>query len=131
MARSVLLVEDDPHNRVIAATVLRASGYEVVEVADGEEALSSARSRSPDLVLLDLSLPKVDGYEVARRLRADPSTRAVPILAFTAHALRGDEAKARAAGCDGYIAKPVDPEAIVAAVDSALGGRDSCRCARA
>jgi two-component system cell cycle response regulator DivK len=127
----VLLVEDDPHNRVIAATVLRASGYEVVLARDGEEALSFARSRPPDLVLLDLSLPKVDGYEVARRLRADPATRAVPILALTAHALKGDEAKARAAGCDGYLAKPVDPDAIVAAVDSALGGGRPCRCERA
>jgi len=131
MKGRVLLVEDDRHNRAIAAAVLRAEGFEVFEASDGEQALERVGGVRPDVVLLDLSLPKLDGTTVARRLKADPELRAIPLVALTAHALAGDEEKAREAGCDAYLAKPVDPEAIVRTVSDWVGRRPPCRSARA
>jgi two-component system cell cycle response regulator DivK len=122
----VLVVEDEPHNRRIAAEILREEGFSVVEAADGEEALARLAGDRPDAVLLDLSLPRLDGYALARRIKADPRLRGIPVLALTAHALVGDEEKARAAGCDDYLAKPVDLDALVRAVRRAAGGKP-CR----
>src|SRR4030095_5452780 len=119
----VLVVEDDAHSRRIARAVLHAAGLEVIEAVDGLEALVAVRDLSPDVILLDLSLPRLDGYEVARRIKADVETRHVPVIALTAHALAGDEARAREAGCDVYLAKPVDPLEIVQAVLFAAEGR--------
>lgn len=122
MALRVLVVEDDPHNRRIATTILRASGMEIEEASDGEAALAAIEARRPDVVLLDLSLPRLDGYGVARRLKADPRWRDLPLIAFTAHALTIDEARAREAGCDHFLAKPIDPDEIVRNVQRAAGG---------
>lgn len=112
MATRVLVVEDDDDNRSIVVKVLALEGYEVAEAGDGEDALEKARTWRPDLVLLDLALPHVDGWETARRMKADAELRAIPIVALTAFAMRGDEEEARDAGCDDYLPKPAPPAAI-------------------
>ncbi len=117
---TVLLVEDNPHNRKIFSGMLTHSGFQVVEAEDGHQALAAVAKALPDLILMDLSIPGVDGWEVTRRLKADPRTRAVPIIALTAHAMRGDEERARAAGCDGYLSKPISPKKVVEEVRTFL-----------
>ena len=120
MAALVLLVEDVEDNRALARFVLAAMGHEVVEAPCGVDALARAAERPPALVLTDLSLPQMDGYEAAERLRALPGLAAVPILAVTAHAMAGDREKVLAAGFDGYLTKPLDLKAFRAAVSAAL-----------
>lgn len=116
MPETILLVEDNVDNRAVYRMGLEHWGYEVVEAVDGEEGVRLARERLPDLILMDVSLPKLDGYSAATMLKADPDTRAIPIVALTAHALAGEEEKALAAGCDGYLAKPVEPKRVVETV---------------
>jgi two-component system cell cycle response regulator DivK len=122
MAKRILVVEDDADNRRIVAKVLSVDGYEVVEAVDGLEALDRARSERPHLILMDLALPNMDGWEATRRLKSDPETRHIPVVALTAVAMRGDEEQARAAGCDDYIAKPARPAAIRELVRKYTGG---------
>lgn len=110
---TVLLVDDDMHNQKIFDTVLRHNGFGVRMAATGEEALREARSHLPQLILMDLSIPVVDGWECTRQLKAAPETRHIIILALTAHAMRGDQERAMAAGCDGYLAKPISPKRLV------------------
>ena len=112
-AHTVLLVDDDIHNQKIFETVLRHSGFRVRMAASGDEALREARAELPDLILMDLSIPVIDGWECSRQLKADPATRHIIILALTAHAMRGDQERAMAAGCDGYLAKPISPKRLV------------------
>jgi two-component system cell cycle response regulator DivK len=113
-ARStVLLVEDNLHNRDIFQRVLANAGFRVLEAEDGGKALAAVGAERPDLILMDLSIPVIDGWECTRRLKADPATRDIPIIALTAHAMRGDEERAREAGCDGYLAKPISPRRVV------------------
>lgn len=112
----ILLVEDNPQNRRLAQFLLKAHGYCVFEAATGEEALELARAHLPSLILMDLQLPGVDGYAVTRRLKEDATTTAIPVVALTAYAMRGDREKALAAGCDGYIPKPIDTKEFPAAV---------------
>jgi len=116
----VLLVEDNVHNRRIFQGVLSHAGFEVVEAEDGARALELVRQSRPDLILMDLSIPVVDGWECTRRLKADEATRAIPIIALTAHAMSGDEDRARAAGCDGYLTKPISPKRVVEEVRRVL-----------
>lgn len=104
----ILLVEDNEHNRDMLSRRLIKRGFDVVLACDGEEGLAVAAGERPALILLDLSLPKVDGWEVARRLKADAELRGIPIIALTAHAMDGDREKALAAGCDEYDTKPVE-----------------------
>ena len=111
-APRILVVEDDPDNRRIVVKVLAVDGYTTLEAADGESAVALARREHPDAILMDLAMPGVDGWEAARRLKADPATADIPIVALTAFALRGDEDRAREAGCDAYLAKPCRPQAI-------------------
>ena len=118
--KTVLLVEDNPHNRKIFSGMLSHAGFNVVEAIDGNEALTRVRSDKPDLVLMDLSIPGVDGWECTRRIKGDPETRALPVIALTAHAMRGDEERAREAGCDGYLSKPVSPKKVVEVVKKYL-----------
>src|SRR6185295_19403858 len=99
--------EDNLHNRRIFEKVLTDAGFRVMEAEDGGRALELAFASRPDLILMDLSLPVVDGWECTRRLKADERTRGVPIVALTAHAMRGDEDRARSAGCDSYLSKPI------------------------
>ena len=104
----ILVVEDNQDNREMVVKVLKFNGYQVVEAVDGEEAIEKAKAEDPDLILLDIFLPKMDGYEATRRLKGDTSLRNIPIIALTAHAMKGSMEEALAAGCDGYISKPID-----------------------
>jgi two-component system, cell cycle response regulator DivK len=114
--KTVLLVEDNPHNRKIFFGMLTHAGFRVVEATDGNQAMTKVISEKPDLVLMDLSIPGIDGWECTRRIKSDPGTRDLPVIALTAHAMRGDEERARAAGCDGYLSKPVSPKKVVEVV---------------
>jgi two-component system cell cycle response regulator DivK len=122
MSNRVLVVEDTEDNRRILRDLLASAGYDVVEAMDGAEGLSAVARYMPDLVLLDIQLPVIDGYEVARRLKADPKTRDVPIIAVTSYALTGDEEKSRAAGCNAYVAKPFSPKHLLATIRRFLPG---------
>jgi CheY-like chemotaxis protein len=122
MAR-ILLVEDNDMNRDMLSRRLQRKGHEVLMAADGMQAILMAESEAPDLILLDMSLPVIDGWEAARRLKASPTTARVPIVALTAHAMAGDREKALAAGCDDYDTKPVDFSQLTAKIDSLLAKR--------
>jgi CheY-like chemotaxis protein len=119
---TLLLVEDNEDNRIIYSTVLRHTGYEVVEALDGVQAVSLARSLHPDLILMDISIPEIDGWEATKILREDPATRDIPIIALTAHALADDRERASAVGFSSYLAKPIEPRAVVAEVRRWIGG---------
>jgi CheY-like chemotaxis protein len=121
MAHSILLVEDNEDNRIIYATALRYAGYQVFEAITGTDGVQQARTQRPDLVLMDISVPELDGWEATAILKADPITRHIPVIAVTAHALPGDEERSREAGCDGYLAKPIPPAALIAEVDRRFG----------
>ena len=116
MTQRILVVEDHEDNRQILRDLLGAAGYEMIEAHDGEAALRTASASKPDLILMDIQLPLVDGYEATRRIKADPALKAIPIIAVTSYALSGDEEKARAAGCDAYVAKPYSPRALLAKI---------------
>jgi CheY-like chemotaxis protein len=117
----VLLVEDNEDNRTIYSTVLRYLGYEVIEAEDGVRAVALARSELPDLILMDISIPGMDGWEATRVLRADPTTRDIPIVALTAHALADDRERATKSGFTSYLTKPIEPNAVVAEVRRLIG----------
>jgi two-component system, cell cycle response regulator DivK len=117
----VLVAEDNEDNRIIATTILRHAGYRVIEASCGTDVLQLARSELPDLILMDVGMPDIDGWTATRTLREDPSTAGVKILAFTAHALPADRLHAIEVGCDGYLAKPVPPDVLLKAVDGVLG----------
>ena len=123
----MLLVEDNEDNRTIYSTVLRHLGYQVIEAVDGLQAVALARSEHPDLNLMDISLPGMDGWEATRVLREDPSTRAIPIVALTAHALADDRKRAMEVGFDSYLAKPVEPNAVIAEVRRLIGSAGGTR----
>jgi len=116
----ILLVEDNPQNRRLAQFLLQSHGYIVYEATTGEAALELARTHLPDLILMDLQLPGVDGYAVTQRLKEDAATAAIPVVALTAYAMQGDRDKALAVGCDGYITKPIDTREFPAAVQRYL-----------
>jgi two-component system cell cycle response regulator DivK len=116
MSGRILVVEDAEDNRRILRDLLTSAGFELFEAADGEEGVRLAAECRPDLILMDIQLPIVDGYEAARRIKADAGLRHIPIIAVTSFALSGDEGKARAAGCDGYVAKPFSPRKVLALV---------------
>jgi len=119
--KTILLVEDNEDNLVVYRTILEHVGYRVIEARDGEEGLSRATQDHPDLILMDISIPKIDGWEATRRLKADSGTREIPVIALTAHALEEDREKAMRAGCDGYLAKPVEPRRVVEEVQRFVG----------
>jgi two-component system cell cycle response regulator DivK len=118
--RTILVADDEPDNRAIMAAALAAAGYAVRQAADGEEAVASALRERPDLILLDMSMPGMSGWEAVRRIKAMPQTRDIPVFAFTAYALAGDELKAKEAGCDGYVSKPCVPKDVVAKIRHAM-----------
>jgi two-component system cell cycle response regulator DivK len=117
MQRTILLIEDNEQNRYLATFLLEQHGYEVVSAADGPRGIELAPALKPDLILLDIQLPVMDGYAVARALRGIESLRYTPIIAVTSYAMVGDREKALAAGCTGYIEKPIDPETFVAEIE--------------
>ena len=119
--QKLLLVEDNEDNRIIYSTVLRHIGYVVVEAHDGNEAVAAARREKPDLILMDISIPGMDGWEATRVLRADEATRHIPIIALTAHALPDDRERAQAVGFNAYLAKPIEPRAVAAEVERWIG----------
>ena len=116
----ILLVEDNEMNRDMLSRRLARRGYEVVTAVDGTEGMAMAQSVEPDLILMDMSLPVVDGWEAARRLKASRETQAIPIIALTAHAMVGDREKAIEAGCDDYDIKPVEFQRLVDKIDALL-----------
>ena len=120
MSKRILIIEDQEDNRAILRDLLSQAGYELIEAADGEEGVKLAQSERPDLILMDIQLPVIDGYEATRRIKAKPDLKSIPIIAVTSYALSGDEAKARAAGCDGYVTKPFSPRDLLAKVRAYL-----------
>lgn len=108
MGKRILYIEDNPDNRLLVRRVLQVEGYTIFEAVDGHEGLSKAAELQPDLILMDINLPEIDGYEVTARLKQLPGMSRVPIIAVTANVMKGDREKTLAAGCDGYIQKPID-----------------------
>jgi len=113
---SVLIVEDNPINLTLSTFLVRSAGYHVITAADAEEGIRMARELIPDLILMDIQLPGMDGLEAIGLLKGDPATSAIPIIALTALAMKGDEARIRASGCDGYIAKPMRYQQFLSAI---------------
>jgi CheY-like chemotaxis protein len=116
----VLLVEDNEMNRDMLSRRLTRKGYDVVIATDGADGIALAGAETPDLVLMDMSLPVVDGWEATRRLKADPQTQRIPVIALTAHAMAADEEKARAAGCDDYDTKPIEMPRLIEKMERLL-----------
>ncbi len=121
MSRRILVVEDHEDNRRIFRDLLTGAGYDTVEAATGEEGVTLAERDVPDLILMDIQLPGVDGYEATRRIKANPALRQIPIIAVTSYALSGDDIKTLEAGCDAYVAKPFSPRALLAVIREHLG----------
>ena len=122
--RRILVVEDQEDNRTILRDLLTHAGFVVLEAVTGEEGVRAAEAHRPDLILMDIQLPGMDGLELTRRLKADPRTAGILVVALTAYAMKGDEEKARAAGCDGYISKPIDTRALPVRVAAYLEGQE-------
>ena len=116
MAKRILIVEDQEDNRMIMRDVLSSAGYELIEAVNGEDGVKLAHSERPDLILMDIQLPIIDGYEATRRIKGSAELKSIPIIAVTSYALSGDQTKARAAGCDGYVSKPFSPRELLARV---------------
>ena len=116
----ILLVEDNELNRDMLSRRLKRRGYDVVIAVDGQEGVDKARSEGPALILMDMSLPKIDGWEATRQLKGDDATKAIPIIALTAHAMRGDREKALESGCDDYDTKPVDLPRLIEKIEKLL-----------
>jgi two-component system, cell cycle response regulator DivK len=114
--RRILVVEDQEDNRRILRDLLTSRGYDIIEAEDGEKGLAMAQDRRPDLILMDVQIPLLDGYEVTRRLKADPALRNIPIIVITSYALSGDESRARAAGCNAYVSKPYSARRLLAKI---------------
>jgi CheY-like chemotaxis protein len=118
--KKILVVEDVEYNRDLLVQLLE-DDYEILTAADGAAGIEAAARERPDLILMDLSLPGVDGWEATRRLKARPETAAIPVVALTAHAMQGDEERARACGCDDYLTKPIDEDLLFATLERLLG----------
>ena len=116
MTTRVLAIEDHEDNRRILRDLLGSVGYELIEAATGEEGIALAETQVPDLILMDIQLPGLDGYETTRRIKANPALQRVPIIAVTSYALSGDDVKAFAAGCDAYVTKPFSPRELLAKI---------------
>jgi two-component system cell cycle response regulator DivK len=121
MSKRILVVEDHEDNRRILRDLLASAGFESLEAVTGEEGVSLAETERPDLILMDIQLPGLDGYEATRRIKANPALRQIPVIAVTSYALSGDEVKAKDAGCDAYVAKPFSPRALLAKIREYLG----------
>ena len=120
MTKRILVVEDQEDNRQILRDLLGSVGYDLIEAGDGEAGVAAATAQHPDLILMDIQLPLMDGYEATRRIKANPELKGIPIIVVTSYALSGDEAKARAAGCDAYVTKPYSPRQLLAKIKELL-----------
>jgi two-component system cell cycle response regulator DivK len=116
MSKRILVVEDQPDNRQIIRDMLAPTDYEIIEAEDGEQALAAIANQRPDLILMDIQLPVMDGYTATSRIKSDPTMQSIPIIAVTSYALSGEEKKARAAGCDDYVPKPFSPRQLLAKI---------------
>jgi len=116
MSKRILMVEDSDDNRQIIRDLMTNAGYQLLEAVDGAEGVAMAASHKPDLILMDIQLPVMDGYDASRRIKSNPALRHIPIIAVTSYALSGDEAKTVAAGCDGYVSKPFSPRHLLAKI---------------
>ena len=123
MSKRILVVEDHEDNRRMLRDLLTSKGYEILEAKTGMEGMRSAIANVPDLILMDIQLPDLDGYDATRKIKADTTLRGIPIIAVTSYALSGDEAKAKEAGCDDYIAKPYSIRVLLAKVEENLAKR--------
>jgi two-component system cell cycle response regulator DivK len=123
LPKKILVVDDNNDSRELVVKVLKNQGYEMIEAIDGEEALEKAVSEKPDLILMDISIPKLNGYEVTKRLKSLEEVKEIPVVALTAHAMKGDRAKAIEAGCEGYISKPINVRELPAQVKSYMRGK--------
>ena len=120
--KKILLVEDNPVNRRLAEFLLRSQGYQVRAATNAQEAFDTIKAERPDLILMDVQLPGMDGLEATRKLKEEPTTRDIPVVAVTSYAMKGDREKALAAGCAGYITKPIDKDTFVREVATVLSG---------
>ena len=116
MSKCILVVEDQEDNRQILRDLLASADYEMTEAENGQEALDAVAKQRPDLILMDIQLPVMDGYEATRRLKGNPAYKDIPIIVVTSYALSGDEGKARDAGCDAYVTKPYSPRQLLAKI---------------
>jgi two-component system cell cycle response regulator DivK len=121
----ILVIEDNGQNIYLITFILEKNGYEVIQARDGLEGIEKAVQERPDLILLDIQLPVMDGYEVARRMKSMPELKDIPIVALTSYAMVGDRERILAAGCDGYIEKPINPETFMAEIEQHLPARPS------
>ena len=120
MSQRILVVEDNDRNRRLLKILLKSRGYEVIEAVTGEEAMKYLRDHKPDLILMDIQLPNVDGLELTKNIKSNPKTAHIPIVAVTAYAMKGDRERILEAGCDGYISKPIDTRRLVLLVAGIL-----------
>ena len=116
MQKKILVIEDNEDNRRIVRDLLTSAGYEVIETVTGQEGVTAAETQGPELILMDIQLPDFDGYEATRRIKANPTLSAIPIIAVTSYALSGDDVKAFEAGCDAYVTKPFSPRELLAKI---------------
>ena len=121
MSKRVLVIEDHEENRRILRYLLASGGFDMIEAVTGEEGIAAAEKERPDLILMDIQLPGLDGYEATRRIKGNPALRHIPIIVVTSYALSGDDVKAFAAGCDAYVTKPFVPRELLAKVREYLG----------
>ncbi len=123
MDPKILYIEDNPGNRLLVSRILMVEDYEIIEAEDGPTGIDLAVSEKPDLILMDMNLPDIDGYELTRRMREIPELRSIPIIAMTANVMHGDREKSLEAGCDGYIPKPIDVDALPRQIEKFLRAR--------
>ena len=123
MSKCILVVEDQEDLRGVLRDLLTGSGYTVIEAGDGEAGVAKAKSERPDLILMDIQMPVIDGYEATRRIKLDPALKPIPIVAVSSFAMKGDEEKARAAGCDHYVTKPYSPMQLLRLIRSFLSDK--------
>ena len=121
MTKRILVVEDQEDLRGILRDLLNSSGYEMLEAADGQAGVGKAKAEKPDLILMDIQMPVMDGYDASRLIKADPNLKSIPIVAVSSFAMKGDEEKARGAGCDHYVTKPYSPMQLLKTVRGLLG----------
>ena len=122
MTKVILIVEDEPKNLKLVRDLLQVSGYKTIEATDGKQGVALARARKPDLILMDIMMPVIDGLEATRILKADATTRNIPVVALTSHVMKGDKERILQAGCDGYITKPIDIQELLEKVAEYLLG---------
>jgi len=120
MRKCILVVEDQEDNRQILRDLLTNGGFDMIEAENGRDAITAAEANRPDLILMDIQLPLLDGYEATRRIKSNPDLKSIPIIVVTSYALSGDEEKARSAGCDDYVAKPYSPRQLLAKIRARL-----------